>query len=285
MGKPWFLRHLLAGRGTRSGGAWRAGLPLANMLTPDIREVSRSVTAAHADTQWREDYGTAVPRWFDTFALRATNLTADAKLRFVLTDSATDAGARVLDSGLLDVPPQTVWGADPWGSFAFSGLSTADDDPPPQLIVWRASAPATARYRFTYIQDAANPAGYVEVGRDLCGPSFTPDIGFDFGAAWEHVDPSDINRTPYGLLTWEDRPTYRRFLGRFGFLREDEAIGFFGDWMRLGNRREVLFAQDADDPASLGQRRVLHGILSGTRRIEQPIFNRYRVDLELEEII
>lgn len=289
MGRPAILRHIETDAGTLSGGSWQASLPLSNIRTQDIMRVARSATAAEADAQFRIDFGTTITRYISLLLLLNHNLTSAGEYRVTFGANA-DGSAPAVDTGLLDAwRPVVVFGAGPWGSFGWDGLTYPDGFVAPPTIRHR-FAPIVQvgagghRYMHLYLKDTSNPAGFLQVGRVLGGPVWQPEVGADFGISMQWVDPSEVTRTRGGRRIVGDDARFRVARASFRFLREEEAWGFLYEWQRLGKGREVWFEADHDRADEVGDRRSIYAALADIAPLAQPLPARFATELLLEEL-
>lgn len=290
MGLPAFLRRIETDSGTLSGGSWEASLPLTNLRTQDRRQRARSADALTASTQFRIDFGTTHARWLGMLLLVDHNFTTAGQVRVVLTNSATDATARIYDSGLEDAwPAIEVHGADADG-FGDDDAATWPDGRQSEAVYRHKLSSAQrvgnggARYLFVYVEDTGNADGYVEIGRLLGGPLLIPDIGIEPNATVEWVDPSEVVRTRGGLRIAGTDTRYRMMRLRLGFLAQDEAFAFFYEWGKAGRGADLWFEMDTAPPAAIGHRRSMYCALAADIAISQPHQDFWAVDLTLEEL-
>jgi hypothetical protein len=284
VGNLAILRHIESDRGALSGGSWTAALPLANIRTQDQEEKARTTNASTTSTQFSVDTGTTATRYFNCFFIVGHNLTSSATVEFVVTNSTTDVTtAREYTSGPIAAwTPTVVWGADPWGGFGWEG--TSEDEVSPPVIRHTMTDAVAGRYLFVYITDRSNPDGFIEIGRFLAGPYWQPEINMNYGATWQYVDPSIVRRTPYGRRFTQNLPIYRQATFSLEFATVNEAWGFIGQWQRLGKGKEVMYMHDIDDPSSMAQQRVMYCALVDTSVINESSFERYSVEITLEEL-
>lgn len=291
MGLPAILRRIETDAGTLSGGSWQSTLPVANIRDADIAQVARSTDATTGSTQFRIDFGTTYARYLGLLLLLGHTITAAGTVRFVLTASATDATARIYDSGALPAwVAAQVHGRGTGGGYGAEGAATdADGYVSPAEVRHKLSSVQRvgnggARYLFVYVVDTANPAGWVQLGRFLGGPVWQPAVGHAFSAAVRVIDPSALGRTRGGLRVAGDDTAWREIRLRFDWLTEAEAWAFLHEWQRLGKRAEVWLEIDHDDGADIGNRRRMRCALADTAPIIQPLRARWAAELVLEEL-
>lgn len=269
-----------------SGGSWRSSAPLSNVQNKDVRRVARSTNAATASTVMRFDGGDSPKQSWSMFAILNHSITTTGKWRVVLTDSDTDVvEQRIYDSGLIDVWEATIiFGSRPWGLFPWNGVDV--NDYPTYPIAFHVSPESYyARYLFLYIEDAANPAGYVDVGRVLAGEAWRPNINPNYGFSIRYVDPSEIKRTRGGHRITSELPRYRVLDMEFTGLSESEALGAIFEWQKVGRGNDVLFVKNPLESAAIRFRSTLYCAMIDTQPIPELFQDRYATRLSLEELI
>lgn len=275
-------------RGTLSGGSWLAGLPLANVQEPDVQRVARSASASPAHTRFRVDLGTARPAALSMFVLLNHNITPAGRWRIVATADAADAdpAQRVLDTGLLPVwVPTVVFGAQPWGVLPWDG-NDASAYPSGTVAFHLLRQPVVARYLWVYVDDAANPAGFVQAGRFLAGQAWSPQVNASYGAAIRWVDAGEARRTRGGRRIVRTAPRYRQFDLQFEALTEAEAMGIAFEVSRqLGKEGDFFLVLDPEAEGSVRFRQSIYAALTDTAPIPTPYFDTWTWSLSAEELI
>lgn len=274
--------------GIYSGGSWVAGLPLANLVDPDLRRVARSTSATTANTRFRIDLGTARPIALNSFALLNHNMTTAARWRVVVTNSPTDADPllAVLDTGLLNAwLPTVARGSLPWGTFPWDGVDIAAYAGAAASFYIQPGS-VFARYIWVYMEDAANPAGFLDLGRFLAGTAWTPKINAAYGAGFRYVDTSEAKRTRGGRRIVVERPRYRLFEMTFEALTKDEALGTALEMERLlGKAGNFLLSFDAEEEGASRFRRTIYAAMTDMSPVQHVRLNRWKWSLTAEELI
>lgn len=273
--------------GTYTGGTWTTGLPLANLLTTDVQQVARTTNATTAATRFRVQLATSPLQAVGTFALLNHNLTPAARWRIVATSDATDASAsaRLLDTGLLPVWEPGVFGTRPWGVFDWAGAQT-DLYPGGPIALHVAPLAVYAPYVWVYIEDAANPAGYVQAGRFLAGAAWSPRVNASFGATFGWVDQGEIRRTRGGRRLVNARPRHRQIVLRFAALTQSEAFGAAFEISRLlGKEGDFLLITDPVESAEFRFRRAIYAAQTEVSPIEAATPDTWAWSLTAEELI
>jgi hypothetical protein len=151
---------------TRSGGSWLAPLPLTNLSDRRLRKVARSTNLLAASTQWETDL--AVARDIGVIAYPYHNLTPAATVRIRLSNVAHNFAAPVYDTGVVN-----VWAA---------GLDAENTEGMNVGFTHVPAAVQNARYQLTEWSDPTNPAGYIDIGREIIAGRWQPSINMAPGA-------------------------------------------------------------------------------------------------------
>ncbi|EHM00524.1 hypothetical protein HMPREF9946_02564 [Acetobacteraceae bacterium AT-5844] len=278
--------------GAYSGGSWRATLPLANLVTQDPQQLARSSNTSNASTQFRIDCGTTSPL-IGQFVLLNHNLTPAGRVRFVLSNSPTNAGTPVYDSDWLPAwEPTVIWGSMPWGTFPWNGIDTTAYPAGAALIhtvprgLGGGVRAFVARYVFVYLDDPTNPAGYLQAGRFMAGWAWSPTVNAAWGATLRWVDPSEVKRTRGGRRIVTAQPKYRVFEMEFAALSEGEAMGTAETISReLGKSGAFFLMMDPEESATVRFRRSIYAALADTTPIVTASMDAWTWRLSAEEII
>lgn len=270
--------------GAYSEGAWieTGGLSLDNLKTQDVMELSRSTDTAESSTCWRIDFGRLVP--LSMFAILNHNGTVSAKRRHVVTNSPTNSGTPVYDTGLERMRVATeIWGGRPFGAFAFDGIDTAAY-PGGTIDLHFAPSTVYGRYLFTYVSDVDNPAGYFQAGRFMAGEAWSHRVKYGFQV--RTVDPSETRRTRGGRRLVRRRPRYRTMTMTFEAMTERDAFATgFEIENQLGKDGDFLLVYDQDDDPSIQFRRTIYAALVDTAGITTTSHQRYGWSMNAEELI
>ncbi|WP_131829583.1 hypothetical protein [Teichococcus deserti] len=283
------LRSPPTDAGAYSGGAWRPPLPLLNLTSQDPQRVARSVNVNLASTQFSVDCGR--PSLISQFALINHNMTTAGLVRLVLTDSPTNAGTPIYDSGWVPAWEQTVvWGSLPWGVFPWDLVDTTAYPAGAMLLHTipkdaQGQVGRIARYVFVYLDDTTNPDGFLQIGRFLGGWAWSPKVNAAWGGNLRWVDPSEVKRTAGGRRIVKKRPKYRVLELSFEALTEADAMGTAETISRaLGKSGELLICLDPDAPPAVRFRQTIYGALSDTSPIVAAGPDRWTWRLTVEEI-
>lgn len=217
---------------TFSNGTWSSALPLTNLQYRTPSKVARSSAATTASAKLDCDLLTT--RAIGVVALVNHNFSSAALVR---VRGASDSGfaAVVYDSGWVAGWPSGVTAED------LNGLRPA---------FWLApSSTQSARYWRVEIDDTANTAGYLEIGRLIIAGRYESGQRPMTNAALGIEDGSSSHPTDSGAATIVDRRPSRR-VAKFGFSDITESEAFASAWKmqrQLGTSGQVFFVWDADE--------------------------------------
>jgi hypothetical protein len=230
-----------------------------------LSKVARSTDAATGSTQFRADLGTA--RGVRVLALVGHNLTAAATVRW---KGGTTAGASdVYDSTALAV--------------SFSGVSAEDRVGInfPALTV--PTALQTARHWECLISDAANPDGYVQIGRLAIAAGYQPTINMSYGAKLALESAAVSSESDGGATIYQDKPVRRSVAFSLEHISESEAFASAWRIQRLaGKTKQILFVFDPADTTLLHERSFL-GTLKELTALEFPYALRHSMPFGITE--
>ncbi|QDQ26699.1 hypothetical protein FNU76_10170 [Chitinimonas arctica] len=268
---------------TVTGGSWQAGAPLANLKTRIFSEVARSTNALASNTLLDIDLGQVRP--IALVSLVDHNLSEMAQWRVTAYSNAGYTHV-VWQQDWQRVWPRLGLGAMDWEDPGYwSGLIPAE-----RLDQYRALSIATpdrsrARYWRIEIDDTANPAGYVQLGRVYVSDGWQPEANLSYGRALGYESRSQIIEADDGTEFGRRRKPCRVVQGELAWLSKTEAYDRVLQIQREADViGEVFYVEDAADPASLLQR-AFPGRLRKLSAIEWPFFNTHRTGIEIKEII
>lgn len=224
-----------------SGGSWVPSLPASALATPDPLEVARSVSADPADTRVTVDLG--AQRLIDVVGLFHAGLTPAARIRI--------SAGEGWDGGWQDAWPVAY---APAAGYLPFGRPSADgrlpgDECDPRGISWFQTlpAPVTARALTVEIDDAGNPAGFVQAGLLFAGKGERPAINLADGFQVAFVEEGTVRRSLAGTLLGRRHWRRRRIAGALRWQDRDDALC---RWLevarRAGRLAPVLFSIDPD---------------------------------------
>jgi hypothetical protein len=178
-----------------SGGSWQPTAPLSNLQDPLLSHVARSADATAAASIILADLGVVYP--IRALSLCAHNLSVAATIR---VSGYSDSGytALVTDTGIVP-----AWPA------GFTAQQVADY---PKTWTFCFAVLQSARYWKWELVDAANPAGYIEVGRCWIGEApLEPETGVSYGMSLGYQS-RDVLEESLGGVTWGEKRIPRRSL-------------------------------------------------------------------------
>lgn len=206
------------------------------------------------------------------FVLAHHNLTLAAQVR-IQADNAGTFAAPVYDSGWLN---------------AFAAGVTDASRAGQRQHFWHVLASATsAAYWRLQITDAANPDGYVAVGRmGLMRGVWQPSINMAAGASLGWENRQEVQEALSGAEWFVDKEA--RKVVRFSIEHLPTAEAFDNPFTmgRLAStyRRELLFVYDPADGLQ-SQRRLIWGRLRQLGALEEPFFNAHTASFEVSELL
>lgn len=290
MGNPLFAfpDRTLTATLTGPGGAWQAGLPLANLKDPLLSKVARSTSTDLASTKVYFDLG--AERVIRALAICRHNASAAATARWTFYD---DAGRTQLahDTGWLPFYPN-FWpvGAQEWEEPEYwTGTLSAEDlaayDPKPDL--WHVLAqPLFKRYARLEVSDTANPDGYFELGRAFVAPALQAVQGvmIDPSAGWQ--SQTQVEKSLGGVEFFGKRRAARMIAGTCDHLTTAEGmVMVFDRQRRLDIHGELYFVWDPADTLLLYRQRSMLCRFIDLDPLAFPYFNGTQNPFSLKEIL
>lgn len=274
-------------KATLSGGSWVSTLPLTSMQDEVLGTLARSTNANIANTLFDITFDKA--RLVKVFGLIAHNISTsgqyrlrafpDAASRTALTGAIYDSGLTdvwiaIYDSLVLEWEDDSLWDGKP------SAESLASLNP--SLIFVLASNTLAQYWRFE-IQDATNPAGYIEAGKLVMAAQWQPTYNMQYGASLGTKDRSEVEES-IGGTTYASRRSIKRVAKfKIAALSEAEAMAKAFDIKRIaGNTSELLFVWDPADAAQL-QRMSFLGRITDSDPVAIPTPDWWETTFEIEE--
>lgn len=267
-------------------GSQETRLPVSNLQDRQIVKPWRTTTTAISDTWIQADLQTA--RVTGAVALVRHNFSQGSQWRVLLSDDPTFSEPSKYDSGWLDVWPNIEeFGTLPWGVFQWGGLLPEEVATEITLSAYHLlPAPAVARHLRVEISDAANPDGYLQVGRLVAGPAYVPSRAMLYGWSIGFEDPSVVSKSRGGQ-TWIDvQEKFRVLRFSLGNLNEDEVFGNIFDHLlrRKGISGDILVIPQRDRSDQYHNQAIY-----GRMRVLDPITNSFYAsfdtNFEVEELI
>lgn len=208
-----------------------AVLPVTNLQNTTRTSVWRaSGTAATITAAWAD------PQALDSVALMTSNLTSAATWRI----RAFDAAVMLYDSSaVLACPPRPLgeldWGYRPLGVNAFAFGMAA------QSVLWVAER-VLATSVVIDIDDATNPAGYIEASRLVIGERWEPEYNMSWGAQLTFEERGSQSRADDGTLRSEPGAVSRTLEFSLDWLKELDRAAFAEITRYLGIHRDFLIS-------------------------------------------
>lgn len=270
---------------TLSGGSWEATLPRSNLQDRTLGRKARSADLLTASTQF--DIDLTRDRNVRVIGLIAHNLTLNATYR-LRGSNVANFSSTVYDSGWQEVwpvvfPYQTLeWEDDNWWSGKYTQEQLAGVNW--NLIVVLPKN-KIARYWRLELDDADNPAGYIEAGRAFIGPAWQPKNNASYGMGTQWETPSTVQATISGAEYFQRRNPARIVRFSFDWLSIDEGLGnAYEIQRRAGIDGEVLYIFDPLDSVHAIRRRFL-GRMRQLNAIEHPYPLIHKVPVEIKELL
>lgn len=217
-------------------------------LTLKYRVQASTVTIAF-------DFGSATA--WEVFGVPGTNLTTAATKRITLSNQSV-TGTDILDTGTI---------------------SAGVLDGYPQ-VYHSLSAPLTARYGRIILADAS--MSFIDIGRVVAGPAWTPTIGDQYGGRQiMHGDDSVLSKSLGGQQRGSIGPRPRRFSFQLDYLSEAEMLDNAFEIDRVaGLTRGILVMLD---PASELQRLSVYCHVTRMAPVRYAQYGRHAKRYEIEE--
>lgn len=210
-------------------------------------------------------------------ALVRHNFSGNARIRMELMFN----NEVIYDTGMRPLPESMGLGVfragiDPWG------ITYSNDLPNASTVLWAPDVGANG-YRFT-IQDPKNADGFVEVGRIVCGETFSPEINADYGLRLDWVDSTEQMRTEAGTLRSVGGNLFRRLEIDLSMLSDRQRGELTNLMVKSGKRGDVFVSAF---PSAGGRREVEYAFLA--RRVsdwghEHDFYQNWKGSLTFEEV-
>ena len=135
-----------------------------------------------------------------------------------------------------------------WGSPTLDdtvAMVTDADSNVLERLVWTGNQ--TLRYWRIDIADAANPDGYIQIGRVIGGDYWTPTINYANGFRPVMVDPSEGTPKPGRQSFWRQRKRFRRTGVTFPEIDRTDYEKWQAVFTKIGNSKPLLLMLDPTD--------------------------------------
>ncbi|WP_185982817.1 hypothetical protein [Aureimonas mangrovi] len=256
-----------------TGGAWVESLPLANLRNRLFSRVARSASAAENATQMVLDLGD--PKSIRVLGLIAHTITLQGRLRIEASQFADfrtlvhDTGFRDAWGGLIGAPwmiNELEWESD---NYWYGTYSREQVEGFTAVSVHVLDAPVFARFWRLSIQDARNPAGFIQIGRLFIGEGVQPRINYSWGAGAAYETGTQVETALGGAEFFDVREPVRVFRFTLEHMADEEAFGTFQEIVRrAGIHGELMVIPDPTDLYQ-GLRRNFMGRLRQLSPLEQ----------------
>ena len=274
-----------ADEATLIAGSQVASLPVTNLQDRQIVKPWRTTTTATASTWVRAAF--TQPQVVGVVALIRHNFSQGSSWRIRVGDDPNFATA-AYDSGWVDVWPKfEEFGTLPWGVFQWGGLVPQEVATQITLSAYHLlPMPVVAQQLRIDIDDAANPAGYLQAGRLVAGPAYRPSRDMLYGWSIGFEDPSVVSKSRGGQ-TWIDvQERFRVLRFTLSNLNENEAFNNVFDYLfrRKGVAGDVLVIPRADKPDQY-HNQAIYGRLRTLEPLTNPYWESFETNFEVEELL
>ena len=251
-------------------------LPVGNLQDPSRGKPAR--TTSTADQVITGDFPGI--ELIGGMAITRHNLSSSAQLRLELFASTGLGGALLFDSALFNAIPAFGWGEFGWGAAGWGG--SVFDDWPDRFSTLYFVAVLARSFRLT-IKDAANPAGYMQIGRLFLGPYFEPSENMSYGLNCAPVEDSKQTRTDGGTLRTDPSGSYRRWSFSLDALPAEERV-VITEIMRKQGKRKDMFLNCFPGVGGVKERDYAGAVkLTKLPDVPHDYYNNWRAALEFEE--
>jgi len=271
-------------RATLAASSESGSLVAANLLSNLKAKVWRSVnTNAGVVCTWPK------PETVSCVVAAFNNLTAQATMRVFGYTWETDP-MPVFDTGAVECAAapglgQFMWGA-PLGEnfYQRGGASLFAYGYGGYGVVWIPGNYAVRKLE-VHIFDLDNPDTYLEVGRLIAGPVWSPRYNFNFGHSVTFVDSSKNKRTESGDLRGERGPKWKRIEFELSNMDSEDRAAMLR-LIRLNGVTEPLFVSlfPESDDTLLEQSYQLWGKFADNASLSQPNYDVYATRVAMEEV-
>jgi len=217
------------------------------------------------------------------------NLTSQATMRVIGYAKETDTTPAFDTAHVLCAAPpglgQFLWGS-PLGEnfYQRGGASLFAYGYGGYGVVWIPGNHAVRKLE-VHLFDLDNPDTYIEVGRLIAGPVWSPRYNFNFGHNVTYVDSSRRTRTEAGDLRGERGPKWRRIEFELSNMDSQDRAAMLR-LARVNGTTEPLFVSlfpESDDKL-LEQSYQLWGKFADSVSLSQPNYDIYTARVAMEEV-
>lgn len=243
-----------------------ANFPVANLLKPQGGIFWK--TLVDSGVFFRVNIGTG--QSVDMVSLLYTNFTSAATWRVRLGDSQAevDGGAADIDSGTI-----TAWAQTDMSKWDFAHS------------IFRAGSASTNSWLRVDLNDAANPDGFLTVGRLMAGASYEPTINFQYGGGIGYVSQPLRDRSIANVLYVEERQAFQTASLTFDHIPEDEFWPNMQTIFRLhGNHKPIQLVMDIGDNANRADK-AIYGVIERIGTSQLTSVRRVRTQIQIAEML
>ncbi len=249
----------LADDAVLSNGSFFARLPASNVQDFRSAKVARTISTTLTDTILDADLGES--RVIKVVSLPNHNFSIAATIRVRAGNDPTFA-VTLFDSGFVDALPEIYpYGVLDWGDSGIwdgkLGQQEYDDGYP---IPWTLliSPPVSARYWRFEISDVTNPDGFIDLGRLVISPGYSPSINMKQGLQIGWETSSTTTETDGGAFFHNDRVRRRFVTFTLSQIPENEGFVRLFELQRgRGMSNPFLFIYNPEDTFHLHRRAFL----------------------------
>lgn len=252
-----------------SGGSFSASFPLSNIQNDSVQKVARSTDTTIINTQFNIAI-TESP--LKLVALINTNLSSNALVRIIVKDSTNT----YITYDTLDF------------SVSHSEISASDiSEFGLRFDVFKVLPDNISGGNVSvYITDTGNSSGYVEFGRCLLMPAWTPNVNLDFGNGFVYSPNVTVDKNVEGVRFYEKYKSVRVTNGKLSGLTDDEATyAIMQMQQKLSISSELFFVYDPDETNYYKQQRSYLATFEELSPLEQPYIDNYSWPFKLCEKI
>lgn len=278
----------LADSATLTRGSWVTTLPRDNLKNRIIAKVARTTDATLTSTTFDVDVG--LYQTIRVIALVGHNLSLSALYR-VRTSNVSGFGSSantLTDTGWVPAWPALYnsydlnWEDSNWWSGTISDTARQGYNWTNTIVL---PTPTNAEFIRVEIDDQANAAGYVQIGRLFVGAGWQPVVNMEYGASLGWETGTTVETAYSGTEYFDERKPFRVARFKTNWASEDEGMQYPFEIMRqAGISREVLYIHNPDDTVHALRRQFI-GRLRQLNPVEYPYPQVTSTAWEVKELI
>lgn len=275
----------LTDTGTLSGGAWQPALPLSALQDRVIAHPARSIDTAAASTQFVLDLGRQ--RAARLIALAGHSCSSTARWRVTAAADAAFTELAYAGDWLPVWPEVYAWDEPEWEDEPWWDLRPSEDERGAfTALAWTLlpSAVVAGAWRVE-IDDAVNPAGYVDVGRLVIAPAWQPAGNAGYGLSFGYETGTRVEASLGGTEYFDRRRPTRSTRFQLDWLDADERLRVLDLQREVGIDGEVFYCEDPDASGRTALRTAWFARLRTLTALEYPYYATHSAAFELTELI